>query len=71
MIAKIDEQQITVVALSMNPARHADVLAHVLRTELVVLMSAIFVRFDLAHVILGRGALFASLTARGGPTPAR
>ena len=49
VIAQVDEQQIAVIALAMHPAGDTDVLAHMLGTELVVLVRAVLVAFLSRH----------------------
>jgi hypothetical protein len=46
MIAKIDEDQLAMIALSVDPARQADRLAHIGLDKLAACMRAIGVHLD-------------------------
>jgi hypothetical protein len=61
MVAKVDEQQIAVIALAVDPAGDADVLTNVLRAKRIVLVRAVLVAVN-CHVILN---------GSWGPTPTR
>src|SRR5205085_12006166 len=52
MIAQIDEQQMAVVALAMNPSRQADGLANVLGAQLGAGMGAVGVHLIVCSLFL-------------------
>ena len=58
MVPQVDEQQLPVVALPVNPAGETHLLPDMFRTQPVILVRSISVAF--CHVIL---------TARGAPPP--